>query len=66
MKYSLGFSPPFLNQAGALVNIYTDGHVLISHGGVELGHGINTKMIQVCCCCLMNSISIPLLVKAHN
>ena len=26
-----------LNQAGALVHIYTDGSVLISHGGVEMG-----------------------------
>ena len=48
MKYPVGFPNQFLNQAGALVNIYTDGNVLISHGGVELGHGINTKMIQVC------------------
>ena len=47
MKYPVGFPTQFLNQAGALVNIYTDGNVLISHGGVELGHGINTKIIQV-------------------
>ena len=26
-----------LNQAGALVHIYTDGSVLISHGGIEMG-----------------------------
>ncbi|XP_068201119.1 xanthine dehydrogenase/oxidase-like [Palaemon carinicauda] len=36
-----------LNQAGALVQIYTDSSVLITHGGVEMGQGLHTKMIQV-------------------
>ena len=34
-------------QAGALVHIYTDGSVLLSHGGVEMGQGLHTKMVQV-------------------
>ena len=34
-------------QAGALVHIYTDGSVLVSHGGVEMGQGLHTKIIQV-------------------
>lgn len=37
----------FYFQAAVLVHIYTDGSVLVAHGGVELGQGINTKMIQV-------------------
>ncbi|CRK91710.1 CLUMA_CG005356, isoform A [Clunio marinus] len=45
--FSIGFSEKFLNQAGALVHIYTDGHVLISHGGVEMGQGLHIKMLQV-------------------
>ena len=37
----------FLSQAGALVNIYTDGSVLLTHGGTEMGQGLHTKMLQV-------------------
>lgn len=29
--------PVVLNQGGALIHIYIDGSVLISHGGVEMG-----------------------------
>ncbi|XP_055472592.1 aldehyde oxidase 3 isoform X1 [Psammomys obesus] len=47
MKFSVGFPKTFYYQAAALVQIYTDGSVLVAHGGAELGQGINTKMIQV-------------------
>ncbi|XP_070462909.1 aldehyde oxidase 2-like isoform X4 [Equus przewalskii] len=33
-------------KAAALVHIYTDGSVLVTHGGNELGQGIHTKMLQ--------------------
>ena len=32
---------------GALVNVYTDGSVLLTHGGIEIGQGLHTKMIQI-------------------
>lgn len=37
----------FLNQGSALIHIYPDGSVLLSHGGTEMGQGLHTKMIQV-------------------
>ena len=47
VKFGISFTTSFLNQAGALVNIYKDGTVLVNHGGTEMGQGLNTKMIQI-------------------
>ncbi|KAF0046337.1 hypothetical protein F2P81_002866 [Scophthalmus maximus] len=46
-KFGISFTALFLNQAGALVHIYTDGSVLLTHGGTEMGQGLHTKMIQI-------------------
>ncbi|XP_052058893.1 xanthine dehydrogenase/oxidase-like isoform X1 [Mytilus californianus] len=46
-KFGIAFTATFLNQAGALVMVYRDGSVLVTHGGVEMGQGLHTKMIQV-------------------
>ena len=47
-KFGISFTATFMNQAGALVHVYQDGSVLLSHGGVEMGQGLHTKMTQVC------------------
>uniref|UniRef100_A0A8C9I0K8 aldehyde oxidase n=1 Tax=Piliocolobus tephrosceles TaxID=591936 RepID=A0A8C9I0K8_9PRIM len=47
VKFSVGFAATSYHQAAALVHIYTDGSVLVTHGGNELGQGIHTKMLQV-------------------
>ncbi|RVE54764.1 hypothetical protein evm_000531 [Chilo suppressalis] len=46
-KYGISFQTDFLMQAGALLHVYNDGSVLLSIGGVEMGQGLFTKMIQV-------------------
>ncbi|MCX6164530.1 MAG: xanthine dehydrogenase molybdopterin binding subunit [Ignavibacteriae bacterium] len=44
VKFGISFTTAFLNQAGALVNIYKDGSVLVNHGGTEMGQGLYTKI----------------------
>ena len=46
-KFGISFTALFMNQAGALIHIYLDGAVLVTHGGVEMGQGLHTKMSQV-------------------
>jgi xanthine dehydrogenase large subunit len=47
VKFGISFTTSFLNQAGALVNIYKDGTLLVNHGGTEMGQGLNTKILQI-------------------
>lgn len=47
VKFGISFTATHLNQAGALVHVYTDGSVLVNHGGTEMGQGLNTKVAQV-------------------
>jgi xanthine dehydrogenase large subunit len=47
LKFGISFNVVHLNQAGALVHVYTDGSVLVNHGGTEMGQGLNTKVAQM-------------------
>ncbi len=45
--FGISFTNTMLNQARSLVHIYSDGTVGVSTGGVEMGQGLNAKMMQV-------------------
>lgn len=47
VKFGISFTATHLNQAGALIHIYTDGSVYLNHGGTEMGQGLFTKVAQV-------------------
>ena len=47
VKFGISFTATHLNQAGALVHVYTDGSILVNHGGTEMGQGLHTKICQV-------------------
>jgi xanthine dehydrogenase molybdopterin binding subunit/xanthine dehydrogenase small subunit len=47
VKFGISFTATQFNQAGALVHVYTDGSVLLHHGGTEMGQGLHTKVAQV-------------------
>ena len=47
LKFGISFNVPHMNQAGALVHIYTDGSIRLNHGGTEMGQGLFIKVAQV-------------------
>ena len=55
VKFGISFTTIHLNQAGALVHIYTDGSVHLNHGGIEMGQGTHTKIAQL----VSKSFGIP-------
>jgi len=47
VKFGIAFTALQMNQAGALVHVYTDGSVHLNHGGTEMGQGLLIKVAQV-------------------
>jgi xanthine dehydrogenase large subunit len=56
VKFGISFTAKHLNQAGALLHIYTDGSIQINHGGTEMGQGLHTKIGQI----VANEFGLPL------
>ena len=47
VKFGISFTLTHLNQAGALVHVYSDGSIQLNHGGTEMGQGLFQKVAQV-------------------
>ena len=47
VKFGISFTTKFLNQANALVNLYSDGSLQVSTGATEMGQGVHTKIAQL-------------------
>ena len=56
VKFGISFTRRTLNQANALVNIYTDGSVLVTTGATEMGQGVHTRIRQV----VADELGVPL------
>lgn len=61
--FGISFTKTLMNQARALVHVYTDGSIAISTGAVEMGQGVNTKIQQVAA--RYFSVS-PAKIKVHS
>ena len=44
--FGISFTNTFMNQASALVHIYSDGSISVSTGAIEMGQGVNMKIRQ--------------------
>jgi xanthine dehydrogenase large subunit len=56
VKFGIAFTTASMNQAGALVHIYTDGSVRLNHGGTEMGQGLMIKVAQI----VAEELGVPL------
>ena len=56
VKFGISFTRRSLNQASALVNVFLDGTIQVSHGGTEMGQGLNVKIQQL----VADQFAVPL------
>ena len=47
VMFGISFTLIPMNQAGALVHVYSDGSIHLNHGGTEMGQGLFTKVAQI-------------------
>ena len=45
--FGISFTNTMMNQGRSLVHVFTDGSVSITTGAIEMGQGVNTKILQV-------------------
>ena len=45
--FGISFTNTMMNQGRSLVHVFTDGSVTITTGAIEMGQGVNTKILQV-------------------
>jgi xanthine dehydrogenase large subunit len=45
--FGISFTNTMMNQARALVHVFNDGSVTVTTGAIEMGQGVNTKILQV-------------------
>ncbi|MEM6709373.1 MAG: xanthine dehydrogenase molybdopterin binding subunit [Pseudomonadota bacterium] len=62
VQFGISFTAKHLNQAGALVSIYTDGSIELTHAGTEMGQGLYTKVAQV----VADAFGVPLRQVRNN
>jgi xanthine dehydrogenase large subunit len=56
VKFGISFTSTMYNQAGALLQLYADGSMLLNHGGTEMGQGLHVKVLQV----VARELGVPL------
>ncbi len=56
VKFGISFTNTVLNQASALIHVYSDGSIHLNHGGTEMGQGLFIKVAQV----VAEEFSVPL------
>lgn len=47
ISFGISFTSTFLNQASALVHVYSDGSISVSTAAIEMGQGVNEKMRNI-------------------
>jgi xanthine dehydrogenase large subunit len=53
--FGISFTNTMMNQASALVHVYTDGSIGVSTAAIEMGQGVNAKILRT----VERTLSIP-------
>ena len=59
--FGISFTLIPLDQAGALVHVYSDGSIHLNHGGTEIGQGLSRRSRRS-----LRKIGVPLQFRAHH